>query len=211
MENRTKNIPSILPTPQHHDAGGARSNTMADHHYKDHDLINAAQNWPTPRQMDAEKQGGKRADREADSLDGVMKLWGTPTTRDHVQDQHGAERYGTEEMATSDQRLRNQVSAWESARPTPSANDHKGSSKPGQRRGQLDEAAEQLFHASPPDPTTQDGQPSSTPTPSLPRFSWLMAQPQKNRRLNPRFAAWLMGWPPDWQTVSINSDASEME
>lgn len=69
-----------------------------------------------------------------------------------------------------------QVGTW----PTPGANDHKGTGREGQRRGQLDEAAEQKFRCSHPDPVSlSDGHASSS----------------AHRRLNPRFVAWLMGWP----------------
>lgn len=45
------------PTPQVHDSGGMRGNTMADHHYFPHDLVNAVDQWRTP---DAPGSGGPR-------------------------------------------------------------------------------------------------------------------------------------------------------
>jgi hypothetical protein len=74
--------------------------------------------------------------------------------------------------------LQTQSAQW----PTPDANCHKGSTKPGQRVGQLDEAAEAIWQpclSSRPAPPTPDGQTSSP----------------ARRRLNPQFVAWLMGWP----------------
>jgi len=68
--------------------------------------------------------------------------------------------------------------------PTPGANDHRGSAKKGQRRGQLDEAAEQIFHSGPPDPANANAGPQSSHHDPISRL-----------RLNPNFVAWLMGWP----------------
>lgn len=64
--------------------------------------------------------------------------------------------------------------------PTAGANDYKGSYKLGQRRGQLDEAAEQRFSPPGPKPT---GRQSKTPS---------------GQRLNPLFVEWLMGLPIGW-------------
>lgn len=102
--------------------------------------------------------------------------------------------------------------------PTPGANDQKGSAEPGQRRGQLDEAAEQKWVAL-----------ADTPGSSLQVRAWVATafsmrfesftpetlarlgrslkpsdgtppdgsgRSPTRRRLNPRFVAWLMGWPP---------------
>jgi hypothetical protein len=79
------------------------------------------------------------------------------------------------------------------ARPTPGANDWKGTAKEGQRRGQLDEAAEQKWSLrtdvsrfSHPAPLiSTDGEPSSKST----------------RRLNPLFVTLLMGLPLGWVDV----------
>lgn len=71
--------------------------------------------------------------------------------------------------------------------PTAGANDWKGSSKPGQRRGQLDEAAEQLFPCSRPDPETPPAGSASSPP-----------GPTSRRQLNVRFVTWLMGLPAGW-------------
>lgn len=80
--------------------------------------------------------------------------------------------------------------------PWAGGNDWKGTSKPGQRRGQLDEAAEQLYPISLPVPeTSQDGSESSPSTPP-------------SRQLNPRFAAWLMGWDPGWTSLAPLGSAS---
>jgi hypothetical protein len=83
--------------------------------------------------------------------------------------------------------------------PTLGANDHKGTAKPGQRRGQLDEAAEQKWNSPPTHQspaTTKDGGESSKST----------------KRLNRRFVCWLMGWPMNWSDIdATNCGYSETE
>lgn len=83
--------------------------------------------------------------------------------------------------------------------PTPGANDHKGSAKEGQRRGQLDEAVEQLYPCAPPALTTVDGPNSST------------GGHGSRPRLNPGFVCWLMGLPWWWtRAESISCAQREM-
>lgn len=139
-----------------------------------------ARNWPTPQAHDA--QDGKTPDqitvlREktgagVSNLNETAGTWATPTANPvkvGIESQNGrdlgreADRWQSpaadsfrsrsgeriDEMGL-DQQARN----W----PTPGANDHKGSAKEGQRRGQLDEATEQKF--SRPDPPIQSGLPS---------------------------------------------------
>ena len=104
-------------------------------------------------------------------------------------------------------------SAW----PTPGANDHKGSAREGQRRGQLDEAAEQLWQT----PTAGTGGKINRSKERSGEFliegqataltSSLQAQPTSTLggesspidptlrpRLNPAFVEWLMGLPAAW-------------
>ena len=109
------------------------------------------------------------------------------------------------------------------ARPTPGAHDHKGTAKEGQRRGQLDEAAEQKWQ------TPSSSEWGGTPEQHLERKKAAIAKGEKmglvvtglhnqiqsfpyshqapatstpgpesspqTRRLNPRFVCFLMGWP----------------
>lgn len=70
------------------------------------------------------------------------------------------------------------LSTWARQWPTPSASDYKGSTKVGQRRRQLSEAV--IFPDGPRAPTTCTHGDACKPT------------------LNPRFVAWLMGFPLDW-------------
>lgn len=76
--------------------------------------------------------------------------------------------------------------------PTAGANDHKGTAKVGQRRGQLDEAPEQIFP--PVHQTSHDGEWCLNFTRGLHR-----------PRLNPWFVEWLMGFPSGW--VAAGDDA----
>lgn len=66
--------------------------------------------------------------------------------------------------------------------PTATANDHKGSSQPGQRRGQLREAAEQKYSVGRQAQEESGGE----------------LQKGSTRRLNPGFVEWLMGFPSGW-------------
>ena len=89
--------------------------------------------------------------------------------------------------------------------PTPGANDWKGSSKPGQRRGQLDEWAENL-PAWGPCPCCENylcmihGQHAhDCPCPEIAEWK---TDPYTQRvsgwRLSPPLSEWLMGFPPGW-------------
>ncbi len=110
---------------------------------------------------------------EAQPSNTAHQLWQTPQDPKGGGTSRSGDRMG-------EPLLDGQARQW----PTPGSHDDKGSNEIGQRRGQLDEAAEQIFRTSPPGQPTQDGQTSSPNTPT------------SRRRLNPRFVAWLMGWPP---------------
>lgn len=74
--------------------------------------------------------------------------------------------------------------------PTAATRDYKGSLPLNQRdrtMGTLDECAERIFPYSPPAPTTQAGNGSSSGAPTLPPLC-----------LNAAFVEWLMGWPTGW-------------
>lgn len=129
--------------------------------------------WPSTRAEDAESCGN-HPNGASDSLTGVTRNWPTPT-EDNANNCGGPSR--SREGGYAD--LTVIVNQWPSMRttgldggsnsrkaaksrgawPTTGANDHKGSAKEGQRRGQLDEATEQIF--SHPGPAIADGPPSS--------------------------------------------------
>jgi DNA (cytosine-5)-methyltransferase 1 len=98
-----------------------------------------AREWQTPAADSSRSRGLDR--RNEMGLDQQARFWPTPT-EDNVNNQGGPSR--SREGAFAD--LTVAVQRW----PTAGANDHKGSAKEGQRRGQLDEAAVHLF--SPPGP-----------------------------------------------------------
>jgi hypothetical protein len=89
---------------------------------------------------------------------------------------------------------------------TPSANDWKGSSQPGQRRAQLSEDAllwgMNSLSTHPDELTSPNGDESSP------------SEPTSRLLLNPLFVAWLMGLPPTWTCVCAHgqtpSASSEM-
>jgi hypothetical protein len=186
-------------------------------------LANQVDQWMTPFGMGNVDATGKRGG--GGEFAKSVELWPTPVANDdqktpeaHLamkqrmgeRDGSGANRTAITSLAVMVQAVEAPPSAW----PTAGANDHKGSNRPGQRRGQLDEATEHWgtprvttnngipspqctgkgsriedqageFHSSLPAPATAtDGVPSSPPTPTSPR-----------PRLNPCFVAWLMGWP----------------
>lgn len=152
--------------------------------------------WPTAKANDAEKRGNVSATKYPELVSAAQQ-WITPTVNNQTRVNNG-----------TGPSLTTQSTNW----PTAGTNDHKGTAKLGQRRGQLDEAAEQvwstpiahnashnasdksgnnsdlardaqIFHSSRPvQPNTTDGGESSKQT----------------RRLNPRFVEWLMGWPIGW-------------
>jgi hypothetical protein len=104
--------------------------------------------WPTPNAVtDHQLNGGAGTDPKVRAAQGrqimlqdVVKVWPTPRTIT-----------GGAESATRKQELGRAASgggdlqAASQAWPTPSANDHKGSAAPGQRRRQLSEATEQAW------------------------------------------------------------------
>jgi hypothetical protein len=72
------------------------------------DLQAAVQNWPTVTVQDAEQAGSNNANHV--TLNNVAtRTWHTPTVQDMKTDQFSANRYGTPEQTTFDQRLRAQV------------------------------------------------------------------------------------------------------
>jgi len=129
--------------------------------------------WATPEAHNA-KSGRSEVNfnRVGGCLVNEAQNWPTPDASPHkVQ--------GTEKQDT----LAKIAINW----PTPDANCHKGSTQPGQRVGQLDEAAEVLHTFEPtPSPSSHPAQPTHAGETSSP----------SRRRLNPQFVTWLMGWPP---------------
>lgn len=171
----------------------------------------ATEQWPTPT-----SPGGGNSSRSADRkgellLDRMARMWPTTTTRDaddagrHTTEPGSAMNPGTT--------LTDATRAW----PTPSSRDYKGAPADprtegvgafAERQDQLDRVAERW-----PTPAATDGSkaprkhkggnpslPLSSES-SLPALQISRCGPEcspKHRRLNPRFASWLMGLPPWW-------------
>lgn len=149
--------------------------------------------WPSTRAEDAESCGN-HPNGASDSLTGVTKKWASPDANT-ASYSNGFGGF---------QNLREQAATW----PTTSATDGKGSAAKGQRRGQLDEATEQIFSL--PDPMTFDGATlfPNEPTSRLPLSLVASVSGGTTRlnlslrkRLNPAFAAWLMGMPWFWTSI----------
>lgn len=158
--------------------------------------------------------------------------WMTPDTTGGAAANGGTNKKGPASILAQEDAF---LSAW----PTAGSNDWKGTAQLGQRRGQLDEAAEQKFPCGPPNlqtepdgeefsstdpnlhpqwgtPTTQDanGRPYTYPSGnhSVP-FPTLVGQsagwPRPRKRLNPLFVEWLMGWCENWTQVGTELIVSE--
>ena len=134
------------------------------------------------------------------------KVWATELRRDCLRRRKSARRIDASDCS---------YSPW----PTAGANDGKGSNKPGQRRGQLDEATE---HWSTPrtsdtngagqhgtvgiDLRTQADQfsPPDLPTAKHGPASSIVGQDSRPR-LNPAFVEWLMGVPPGLTSCALSA------
>ncbi len=199
-------------------------------------LSRAASLWPTPRSEDSESCGNHPG--ATDSLTGATRLWGTPRVatngmignhredgdKGRLEDQaamwstpaaHDGRRAGSDETSTQGRNLKRETERW----PTPGANDHKGTAKLGQRRRQLDEAAEQKWQTPSVADTTDRhlsrsgnrskelllrGQSKAlasslqAPETSTSGEQSSVSTPTSPRRLNPAFVTWLMGLPRGW-------------
>ena len=165
--------------------------------------------WPT-RTVDGNYNADGLTPTSGNGLSTVaVKHWSTPNSANSAQ---GTTQPSPSHLkGTHGSNLATDSALW----PTANASDHKGSTKKGQRRGQLSEATEQLWstpttsdtngpgdhgegapdlrtqvsRCSRPDPeTAQPGSESSPSGPNSPR-------PSTSPRLNPAFVAWLMSWP----------------
>jgi hypothetical protein len=181
---------SQWPTPNT-PSGGPNPKSTATH-TGGMDLDGAIQHWPTP---DAGMRGGTNQSpspgaAERPTLNTLATNWPTPRAED-------SESAGNHPNATDS--LTGATNAWR----TPSSMDWKGESAQSWRdRDEGDPTptlADQVYlHSLPAPSTSMDGQESSPST-----------QPSR-RQLNPRFAAWLMGWPPGWTSLApLNYESSE--
>ena len=161
--------------------------------------VGQAASWPTPdahaRERTNRSQSPGAAIRPTIAL--AAAQWPTPATRDHhAQGATHNTASKSDSLATVAQHK------W----PTPASRDHKGANSAehalvtGGGRKHMDQLANFVAY-SPLVQATRDGQTSSEITPNSPL------------RLNPLFAAWLMGWPSTWTIAephASNAQATEL-
>jgi len=137
--------------------------------------------WPTASAHDGRRPGSDATSTQGANLKRDAECW--PTARGTDGDSFRSRGGDRKDEPGLDRQAR---TMW----PTAEARDHKGSVRLGSRDRMmwtLDEAAEQRFPSSRPDPATgTDGSDSSQNAPT------------SHRRLNALFVEWLMGWPPEW-------------
>lgn len=163
--------------------------------------------WPTATAMDSIGAGGrnesaKRGSTHAGtSLTDAVKEWGTPSVADTTggHKRRGGKR--SQELLLPGQALEAMgVRMWAAS----TATDHKGSSQPGQLRGQLSEQVEQDWYPTPTAASYGSNAGGASPGPkrealeSLARHGRLSRQDEATKAhgrlvLNPLFVEWLMG------------------
>lgn len=199
------------PTPKASDGGPEVAESKATRPNSGGiDLQTTAMSWQTPASQSSQTRRQPNQTTRENLLPAQATSWPTPNAGTDNRNR-GAGVDPTMRASQGRQvMLQDAVSAW----PTPGANDHKGSHQVGQRRGQLDEAAEQIWQTPPAmggGATSRSGErideplitgqarnvsqffPPDQATPS----SGAESSPS-TRRLNPRFVEWLMGYPPGW-------------
>lgn len=163
--------------------------------------------WQTPGTDSFRQRGGDRADEMG--LDQQARYWRTPD----APGSSGGPRNRQGSIGDGHQvTIAEQAEHW----PTPWANDHKGSAKVGQRRGQLDEAAEQKFiHIGHQDrPTTESGNPSLSDGPNSPLL-WptplvdMESGPNNHYRGDPKAGRQLQTEAERWATPSASMMSPE--
>ena len=200
-------------------------------------LGGAASSWPTPTAALGVQGADTPGLREGQvTLTGMVGLWPTPTSRTEdggervLSDESLARRLSSQTRDTGSQIQLTLETVASKLWPTAGTNDHKGASRPGQRRGQLDEAAEQKnLRCSRPAPAASGTPSSSTPPGSPPLwktphgignqgatgnigggspFSDQVAKVTGKKRLNPYFVEWLMGFPTGWFSLGWTDSAA---
>jgi hypothetical protein len=142
--------------------------------------------WPTSGSM---RSGACFRQRESVPLTSASEpsSWPTPQSRDwKSHDPEGGGNLERKRAKGWTEDLNSKAVNW----PTPDTGCHKGSSRVGQRRGQLDEAAGQKWEGPQARVATGPASPSGS-----------------TRRLNPAFVEWLMGLPDGWTDSECSATA----
>jgi hypothetical protein len=146
--------------------------------------------WPTPRAEDSQSSGERVSRGVVDTLTAVARSAGTPSI---------PPRAGTGAPTA-------RVAGWAS----PQASDHKGSSQPGQRRGQLSEhallAGWQTVTAADADKMTENRKQNNL-TKQIRGVDGCSSPAATGKRgvLNPALARWLMGFPVEWDSSGVTA------
>lgn len=157
--------------------------------------IVATQMWPTPRSEDSESAGNHPG--ATDSLTGATSLWSTP----HAHNSQGSPGAG---LTANDGRQRDLVREakhWQ----TPASDSFR--SRGGERKDEMGLDQQARSHLAPETPPHGSESSQSTPTSRPPSASTKNGNSTSDsrllqRRLNPRFTEWLMGWPPGWTSLA---------
>jgi len=163
--------------------------------------------WPTPTLGGKENRASKaKRGSGGEDLAARVENWMTPNTMDALppksQEALDHEHQTARPGRATPNNLRDQASvqAGMTFWPTPATRDHKGFDSPGKKNAHQDPAMYLYSHLLP--ETPPDGSGSSPDTPDSPQHIAKrgICSPAC-RRLNPNFAAWLMGLPPGWLTL----------
>lgn len=175
----------MWPTPNT-PSGGPNTKSTATH-TGGNDLDGAVLNWPTPRSEDSESAGNHPG--ATDSLTGATSLWSTP----HAHNSQGSPGAG---LTANDGRHRDLVREakhWQ----TPASDSFR--SRGGERKDEMGLDQQARSHLAPETPPHGSESSQSTPTSRQPSASTKNGSSPSDsrllqRRLNPRFTEWLMGW-----------------
>jgi hypothetical protein len=187
-------------TPQAHDVSTGDPNRVRRYGTK-HGAANLTDDvclWPTPNAHDGRRPGVDDLSTQGGNLNREAGAWGTPTSRDWKD--------GTSaDTVPENGLLGRQAGNW----PTPNTEDASGSGSARTRaegkQAMLHDTARTFLSSLPAPAQPSSGSESSEITrTSLP--------PSARKKLNPLFAAWLMGWPVWWASKEpMPSAQSEME